>query len=214
LAEPAFAPPSSAAEGRIAESFWRSLVYFNHYRIAVAGLFLLVVLIYRDALNLGSHNLPLFIYASAAYLCAAVAFHAVLRKWRSWFNGQLTIHVLADIAALVLLMNASSGIRSGLGVMLLISLAGAALVSRGRLMLFYAAVASIAVLMEQAYWVLVEDHLTANFLQPGLLSIGFFATALITNQLAQRVIMNERVARQRGADLANQLRINLVLCVP
>ena len=208
MAEPAFAPPSAAAEGRLAESFWRSLVYFNCYRIAVAGLFLLVVLIYRDALNLGSHNLPLFIYASAAYLCAAVAFHAVLRKWRSWFNGQLTIHVLADIAALVLLMNASSGIRSGLGVMLLISLAGAALVSRGRLMLFYAAVASIAVLMEQAYWVLVEDHLTANFLQPGLLSIGFFATALITNQLAQRVIMNERVARQRGADLANQLRIN------
>jgi two-component system sensor histidine kinase PilS (NtrC family) len=75
-------------------------------------------------------------------------------------------------------------------------------------MLFYAAVASIAVLMEQAYWILVEDHATANFLQPGLLSIGFFATALITNQLAQRVITNERVARQRGADLANQLRIN------
>jgi two-component system sensor histidine kinase PilS (NtrC family) len=30
----------------------------------------------------------------------------------------------------------------------------------------------------------------------------------VTNQLAQRVITNERVARQRGIDLANQLRIN------
>ena len=75
-------------------------------------------------------------------------------------------------------------------------------------MLFYAALASIALLLEQSYWVLVHDASTANFLQPGLLSIGYFATALITNQLAQRVIMNERVARQRGADLANQLRIN------
>jgi two-component system, NtrC family, sensor histidine kinase PilS len=171
-------------------------------------MFLLAVVVSNDALNLGSHNLQLFFYVSAAYLVAAVLFHAALRKWRTWFNGQLTVHVLTDIAALVLLMNASSGMRSGLGVMLLISLAAAALVSRGTLMLFYAAVASIAVLIEQAYWVLIEDHATANFLQPGLLSIGYFASALITNQLAQRVITNERVARQRGADLANQLRIN------
>ena len=92
--------------------------------------------------------------------------------------------------------------------MLLTSLAGAALVSRGALMLFYAAMASIALLLEQSYWVLVHDASTANYLQPGLLSIGYFATALITNQLAQRVIRNERVARQRGNDLASQLRIN------
>jgi two-component system sensor histidine kinase PilS (NtrC family) len=58
---------------------------------------------------------------------------------------------------------------------------------------------------------LVEDSSTANFLQPGLLSIGYFATALITNQLARRLILNERLARQRGADLADQLRINRLI---
>jgi two-component system sensor histidine kinase PilS (NtrC family) len=202
---PHLSPSSSLDE---MDSFWASLRYFNFYRIAVAAIFLLVVLIYRDALNLGSHNPTLFVTTSAAYLAAAVVFHVVLRQWRAWFNAQLSSHVLTDILVMVLLMNASSGIRSGLGVMLLISLAAAALVSRGTLMLFYAAVASIAVLLEQAYWVLTEDVATANFLQPGLLSIGYFATALITNQLAQRVIMNERVARQRGADLTDQLQIN------
>jgi two-component system sensor histidine kinase PilS (NtrC family) len=131
-----------------------------------------------------------------------------MRKWPILFNVQLSLHVIVDIAVLVVMMYASSGFRSGIGVMLLISLAGAALVSRGALMLFYAALASIALLLEQSYWVLVHDASTANFLQPGLLSIGYFATALITNQLALRVIVNERVARQRGADLANQLRIN------
>lgn len=190
------------------ESFWGSLRYFNLYRISVGAIFLLAVLVYGDALNLGGHNLRLFAYVCAAYLGAALVFHVVLRKWRAHFNAQLTLHVIADIAALTVLMNASSGIRSGLGVMLLISLAGAALVSRGTLMLFYAALASIAVLLEQSYWVLVYDFSTANFLQPGLLSIGYFATALITNGLARRVIVNERVARQRGEDLANQLRIN------
>lgn len=190
------------------ESFWVSLSYFNYYRISVASVFLLAVLIYGDMLNLGSHAPRLFMAASGTYLVFAVLFQAVMRKWPVLFNLHLSVHVMTDISALVVLMYASSGFRSGIGVMLLISLAGAALVSRGALMLFYAALASIALLLEQSYWVLVHDASTANFLQPGLLSIGYFATALITNQLALRVIMNERVARQRGADLANQLRIN------
>ena len=166
------------------------------------------MLIYGDMLNLGGHAPRAFRIASGAYFGLAVAFQAAMRKWPRLFNLQLTLHVVTDITLLVIMMYASGGFRSGIGVMLLISLAGAALVSRGALMLFYAALASIALLLEQSYWVLVHDASTANFLQPGLLSIGYFATALITNQLAQRVIINERVARQRGEDLANQLRIN------
>src|SRR5260370_28372102 len=95
--------------------------------------------------------------------------------------------------------------------MLRISLAGAALVRRGTLTLFYAALASIAVLLEQSYWVLVHDSSTANYVQPGLLPVGYFATALITNRLARRLILNERLAQQRGADLADQLRINKLI---
>jgi two-component system sensor histidine kinase PilS (NtrC family) len=198
-------PPSY---GEVTESFWASLRYFNFYRVVVAGVFLVSVVVYPETLNLGSHDPRVFMYTSAIYLFLAVGFHLALRRWRIYFNVQLTLHVITDIVALTLLTYASTGIRSGLGVMPLISLAGAALVSRGTLMLFYAALASIAALLEQAYWVLVYDMGTATFLQPGLLSIGYFATALITNRLAQRLIMNERVARQRGEDLANQLRIN------
>src|SRR5262245_44589285 len=198
-------------QGAVPDSFWVSLKYFNFYRIAVAAIFLLSVLIFGDSLSLGNHDLATFAYASVAYLALAVAYHVILLKAPAHFNLQLTLHVATDVLAISVLMYASSGIRSGLGVMLLISLAGAALVSRGRLMLFYAALASIAVLLEQGYWVLVQDSSTANFLQPGLLSIGYFATALITNQLAQRVILNERLAKQRGVDLADQLRINRLI---
>ncbi len=190
------------------DSFWVSLRYFNVYRLLLAGVFLAAVLIYGDSLNFGSHNLALFKYVSGAYLLLAVVFQLLLERLRSYFNFQLSLHVVTDIVASVLLMNASDGFRSGLGVMLLISLAAAALVSRGALTLFYAALASIAVLLEQTYWVLTFDHNTANYVQPGLLSIGYFATALITNQLAQRVIRQERVMRQRSVDLSNQLRIN------
>src|SRR5471032_2140692 len=162
------------------DSFWVSLRYFNIYRLLLAGVFLAAVLIFGDSLNFGSHNLVLFQFVAGGYLLLAVAYQVPLEKMRTHFNFQLSLHVITDIVASVLLMNASDGFRSGLGVMLLISLAAAALVSRGVLMLFYAALASIAILLEQTYWILRFDHSTANYVPPGLLSIGYFATALIT----------------------------------
>jgi two-component system, NtrC family, sensor histidine kinase PilS len=190
------------------DSFWVSLRFFNIYRLLLAAAFLTSVLVLGDDLNFGGHNLRLFKYVSAAYLLLAVAYQVILERIRHQFNFQLSVHVITDIVATVLLMNASDGFKSGLGVMLLISLAAAALVSRGALTLFYAALASIAILLEQSYWVLLFDHSGANYVQPGLLAIGYFATALITNQLAQRVIRQERVMRQRSVDLSNQLRIS------
>jgi two-component system sensor histidine kinase PilS (NtrC family) len=192
----------------VPDSFWVSLRYFNAYRIAIAALFLASALVYGDALNLGSHDLRLFTAAAAAYLAAAIAFQVALKRAPRSFETHLTTHVCTDIAATVLLMFASGGFRSGLAVMLLISIAAASLVSRGRLLLFYAALATIAVLLEQAVEVVAFGESLGGFLPPAMISIGYFATALVTNQLAQRVITNERVARQRGIDLANQLRIN------
>jgi two-component system sensor histidine kinase PilS (NtrC family) len=199
---------ATAGPDAVAASFWASLRYFNAYRIAVATLFLVATLVYPDALTLGSHDVGLFRAVSGAYLALAIAFQVAIRRVPRNFEVHLTAHVCTDIAATTLLMYASGGFRSGLAVMLLISLAAASLVSRGRLLLFYAALASIAILLEQTLWTLRGDRQVTDFLPPGLLSAGYFATALIASQLARRVIMNEQVARQRGIDLANQLRVN------
>jgi two-component system sensor histidine kinase PilS (NtrC family) len=121
---------------------------------------------------------------------------------------QLSAHAIADIAAITLLMLASGGIRSGLGIMLLISLIGAALVAPQRLALLYAALAAIAVLLEQTFWVLAPDWYESGYLQPALFAIGCFACAGVTNWLAQRVSASERLARQRGQELENQMRVN------
>src|SRR5687767_14832389 len=196
------------AEERIPESFWISLRYFNLYRMVLAGLFLGTSLVYGDALSLGSHSLAVFRYVAAAYLLVGVVFHVVLRDLRDKFELQLTVHACIDIVAITLLMFASGGVRSGLGVMLLISLTGAAIVAPRRLSYLYAALATIALLLEQSYWVLEHDAPTANFLQPGLFAMSYFATSGVTSWLAARVAANERLARQRGRELATQTRIN------
>jgi two-component system, NtrC family, sensor histidine kinase PilS len=193
---------------RTPDSFWISLRYFNVYRMAVAALFLGITVFFGDTLNLGSHRLNLFRLVSAAYLMAGVVLHSMVRNLRDLFNLQLSLHLAFDIVAITLLMYASGGIRSGLGVMLLIALTGAALVAPRRLSLLYAALAAIALLLEQSYWVLRYDAPEANFLQPGLLAIGCFASAGVTGWLAQRVTANESLARERGRALQTQLRVN------
>ncbi|HLX80848.1 MAG TPA: ATP-binding protein [Burkholderiales bacterium] len=190
------------------DSFWISLRYFNIYRMAVAALFLGITLFYGDLLNLGSHQLNLFRLVSVAYLIAGAMFQSLLRYLRDLFNLQLSLHLGVDILAITLLMYSSGGIHSGLGVMLLIALTGAALVAPWRLSLLYAALAAIALLLEQSYWVLRYDVPTANYLQPGLLAFGCFASAGVTGWLAQRVASNESLARQRGRALETQLRVN------
>ena len=199
-----FLPP----EERIPESFWISLRYLNFYRIALATVFLGTAAFYEDALNLVAYNIELFRYLAGGYLFCGVLLHGVLRDLRDKFELQLSLHVGVDIVAITLLMYASGGMKSGLGVMLLISLTGAAIVAPRRLTFAYAALATIALLLEQVYWVLEHDAPTAAFVQPGLLAIGCFATGGVTSWLAARVAANERLARQRGRELATQTRVN------
>jgi two-component system sensor histidine kinase PilS (NtrC family) len=190
------------------ESFWISLQYFNLYRIAVALLFLGATYFAYEPTNFGAHDLALFRGVCVLYLLLAIGLQFGLRSGRERFNLQLTLHALLDIVAIPLLMYASGGMRSGLGVMLLISLTGAGLVAPQRLNYLYAALASIAVLLEESYWTLALDLPSASVVPAGLLSMGYFATAGATGWLAQRLSANERLARERGRALANQMRVN------
>ena len=190
------------------ELFLRSLFYFNLYRLAVATVFVAVVFFYGGSLNFGSERPGLFAWVAAAYLLVASLFFGTLDWVRRRFNLYLSLQVATDILALTLLMHASGGGRSGLAFMLLVVLAGAGLVGEGRLTLFYAALAALAVLFEQSYRFLAIGGDQADFFRAGITSIAFFATAISARLLARRVVANAALARSRGAALADQLRIN------
>lgn len=182
--------------------------YFSAYRLVVASVFLLAVLMYDGALNLGSEDSALFIKVGIAYWLAALWFAVWLPRTLRDENAALTLEIVTDIVALTLMMHASGGAKSGLAFMLIVSLAGAALIGQGRLTLFFAALASIAILCEQAWRAYFSGLDASAFLQTGLIAVGFFATAIVMRLLARRVIANERLARERGEELHNLLRIS------
>jgi len=93
-------------------------------------------------------------------------------------------------------------------VSLLISLAAAGLITRGRLVFFHAAVAALAVLVEQAFQMWRFDAPAGDFLQSGLTSMALFATAGLGWTLARYARTSETIAAQRTIDLANLSQIN------
>jgi two-component system sensor histidine kinase PilS (NtrC family) len=115
---------------------------------------------------------------------------------------------VGDIVLVMLLTYASGGISSGLPLLLLTSLAAAGLVSRGRLSLFFAAIASLGVLLEHTLQVLWHEGATAQYVQAGLVSIGYFAIAILAHTLVRYLAESEQRAAQREIDLANLSQVN------
>lgn len=200
------AAPVSASEPN--DSYWSSLQYFAYYRLIVAGVFLVTIKIFGGDLNVGSQDPRLFFGACVAYLAAATASLVVLLRWKTGFSLQLTLQVVIDIFLLTILLYASGGAKSGIAMMLLVVLVGAGLVGQGRMVLFYAALATLALLMEQAYRVFTLHGDSGDFFRTGITSIGFFGSAIAARLLARRVVANEELARKRGIELADQMRIN------
>lgn len=190
------------------ESLWRSLRYFSYYRLIVAGMFFGMSLWFPSELTIGGQNPSLFLWTCVAYLGLAVISLGALRTWRQAFGAQLSLQVAADILLLTLLLYASGGGKSGIAMMILVVLVGAGLVGQGRMALFYAAFATLALLFEQAYRVIHLNGDVADFFRTGLTSIGFFGSAIAARLLARRVVANEELARKRGIELAGQMHIN------
>lgn len=194
----------------VSDAYWTSLLYFSYYRVFLTSLLLSAVFFEPQLLDfVDPERLPLFRNITIFYWCATLCAILVRQRYRQRFSLQLSLQVAVDIFALVLLMHASSGLRSGLGVILLISLAAGGLVGQGRLVLFYAAVATISLLVQQTLFALhAGAFLATDFFQAGLFSTGFFASAISARLLARRVVANEELAFRRGVELLNQVRLS------
>ncbi len=199
---------SPAAHDMTPDAFWRSLGFFSIYRLLIGLLFLFAVWTYGDTLSLATQNLALFVRANSAYLTVGVVFLALLWRRSPGFDLQLSLQVAADVGFLTVMMFASGGQRSGIALLLLVVLAGAGLVGQGRMTLFYAALASVALLMEQSWRALTHDADAADFFRTGLTCIAFFGTAVMARLLARRVVANEELARHRGLELDRQLQVS------
>ena len=104
-------------------------------------------------------------------------------------------------------MHASGGVASSVGMLLVVSIASASMLSSGLAPLFFAAIASLAVLTEHTVTFLHPSGADINYTQAGLLGIALFTTAIVAHVLARRARESEALALQRGIDLANMAQL-------
>ncbi|HEB94224.1 MAG TPA: PAS domain-containing protein [Gammaproteobacteria bacterium] len=199
--------PPNSLPGRDSDQIWRPLRYLNLYRILLASLFVSSFFIDTNLPQLGSHTPRLFITVSIVYLLlACIASFTIHWRWPG-FQPLAYGLVVLDIIALTLLMRSSGGIASGLGMLLVVAIAGNSLLLGGRTSILFAAIAALAVLAEQVY-AQISQTLPVNYTMAGILGATLFATAFLAHVLSRRIRESEELAAQRGVDLANLAQLN------
>ncbi len=178
-------------------------LYLNSFRLALAAFFLMA----GPVLNLGADAPTLFIVVSLFYLLVVILLGFGFTLPGLGPVAQVTTLVLVDITVLTLIMGSSGGYRSGMPILLMVTLAAGGLLGRGRMVLFFASYATIAVLFENFLRTLRSGE-SADFFSVGITCIGFFAIAQLARLLASWAEANEALARKRGEDLASQFRVN------
>jgi two-component system sensor histidine kinase PilS (NtrC family) len=205
--DPAATLPRPATQGYFA-SHWRSLDYFNLYRLTLAVALVFTGLVFDESDLFQGNGGERFLSVSYAYLVLTALFVLGIRARWPGFQIQLTAHILADIVIVTLLMAASGRLAGELGMLLVISIASGGLVGSGRLTLLYAAIASIALLLQNGFSILRGGQGVDSFFQAGLLCAAYFAIGWLAHALTQRALVSEKLALQQAEELALLNRIN------
>jgi len=208
----AASPPAESTPGREAAglpAYRRSFQYFALSRLVVAALLIAYMPVMRASGILDERfDAELFVPVAGLYLVLAAAFFLLsTRSGRLPLPTLATIQIAVDICALVLLMHASGGQRTGLGVLLLLPSAGAAILVSARVGLTFAAVSTLLLLAETGWRGLMGQAGDSAFVQAGLTGATLLVASAVVGRLARRLASQERLAWRRGEDLRNQLAV-------
>lgn len=189
-------------------STWQPLRVLNLYRLLVSAL--LTVLSYEDLIEtfFGITNSSAFLSLAVLYLAFALI-NILTIAWRTpEFQQQLFAQVVIDISLIVALVHVGNGVESGLGVLLIVSIAGHSLLLSGRQAGLFVAIASVALLADQAWLVINNQTPTRTLTHAGLLGITLFVTGFLAIHLAKRARLQGQLATQKSLELANMAHIN------
>jgi two-component system sensor histidine kinase PilS (NtrC family) len=188
---------------------WKPLRLLTFYRLILASMLLVLYLGLKGNSTLGDTNPTLYTLACIVYIAFSLLAGFTARLRRPGYEFQTILQILIDIGVITLLMHASGGPGSGLGILLIVTVATGSLLMPGRLAFLFAAVAAIAILGEQIYSTLfVGLPRDGGYTQAGLLGAALFLTTGLVYLMARRIHASEALAHQRGVDIANLANLN------
>ena len=189
------------------DTFWRSLHAMNATRVVIAIVLLLYLTFERTDQSTGY---LLYSDTCIVYLIMAIVFGMLAVYVRRRFLLQVSLQIALDIAVISLLYLSTGAARSGLVILYLFPLAGAAILAPLVLALFSASLVTLFLLAETVYQVFIGER-SVPLMQAGLYGATFFAIVLVVSRLAEKLIGQEELASRRGIDLQIQEAINQIV---
>jgi len=182
-------------------SNWTSLRLLNVYRLGLSAIFFSQSFVIRSPL-LDIVNHRLYSWVSLAFLVLSLVWMLAARIERRGYQKQLSLQVYSDTILILLLMHACGGISSGLGMLLIISIAVIGLLGEQALAIIFASLATLGLLAEFVYSNIYIANYSGTSTQVGLIGVALFATAIVTNKLTLRIRSSEQLVQQRERDVA------------
>ena len=189
------------------KSRWRSLFYFNIYRLVFASVAVaLAVNINSDD---DSYRFPtLFLACGLAMICMTILYFLAINRSKPDIDIQINIQGFLDLIFITVLTYSSNGFESGYSILMVISVASTSLLSSKQIAFASAAFGTLLMLSESLVVNLrgLEQDLALQ--GPAFFGIALFTSAFTVNLLASKIRYSEALAIQRGAKLASMDLIN------
>lgn len=187
---------------------WQALGTLHLLRCALAVLLTILYFSNYDQMFFGRTPIPLFGAICLAYLTICVPITVGLVMRRPGLEPQLYGAAATDILIFAGFTYAAGGVASGLGMLLITLVAGASLLTNLRMAVLLAAIASIAMLLQELYLGVVRPEFNPLMPQAGILGAVLITSAWAANALANRLQHSEAIAARRQQELADLARLN------
>ena len=202
--------PATAATVRSAPSdlAWRVVGLLNLYRLLVPIVLVALQWLGGAQWTAVPTRPSLFLSSCVAYFTAAILLIIARRlRWTSLRIVAL-VNASVDAVAVSLLLYASGGVGSGLGVLLVMPVLAMAVLADHRDALLIAAMAALGVLIQQILAGVTDVAPTADYTTAGVLGVVLFVIALLAWPIANRLRESEALVRRQEVDLANLAQLS------
>lgn len=181
--------------------------YFNAYKV-ILGLLLVLLAISEHSYLKQFRSLQYFDALALGYLTLNILSLIFYRFYIKVSPKQIFALLIIDIIFLHALFFYATGIASGLGNLIIISVAAGNIIIRGRIGLSFAAIAATLSLFIEIERFLNGLSQANDIAQSGIIGIMYFASAYIIQHLSIRITENESLLKQQKQNLLELEKLN------
>jgi two-component system sensor histidine kinase PilS (NtrC family) len=187
---------------------WRVIGLVNLYRLLVPPSVYALFFFSGSGASLGSVHPELFLWICVMYFAMGIAIVAGGRRLLPNLRATTFVHAMVDAVSISLLMYASGGVSSGLGILFVVPVGAMALLADSRDAFLLAAIATLALFAQQ-----IASHLLGyaglyDYPSTGILGGIVFLVALLAWPVARRLRDTEATVRRQQVDLANMAQLS------